>query len=209
LSKFEVISFFKQDRSGRVRWLLEELGVPYTSRFINPRKGENELPDYLKLNPLGMVPTVLEDGKPMIESAAICLSLTERYGKGALIPKTGTPERQEFWEWTFLTMATLDSRMHEWLQARFAPDTSPRKACMDEILASIREAALLYERRLTDREFLVGRELTLADILTAPILAWHLGELLGEKDFPAIDRYIRRMAVRPAVRASGAIDLEP
>src|ERR1700760_5077770 len=68
-------------------WMLEELGVPFSVRTVDIRKGDQKTPDYLKLNPAGKVPT-LTDGKVVVsENPAIAIYLADRYGYGTLAPR--------------------------------------------------------------------------------------------------------------------------
>src|SRR2546430_976571 len=137
---FEVIGFVKQDRSGRIRWLFEELEMHYTSRFLDHRKGENESPEYLRLNPLGVVPTLLENGTPINESAAICLYLADRYGAHkAIAPDSTSHLRSEFLHWYFLAAATLDAKTNELGVAERAPAGDPLHARIPAITSELRE----------------------------------------------------------------------
>lgn len=206
LPSFEVIGFVKQDRSGRIRWTLEELEIPHTSRFLDIRKGENESPEYLELSPLGLVPTLLENGHPLNESGAICLYLADRYGsRKAIAPDATSHLRGEFLHWYFLAAATLDAKTNELGLAERAPAGDPLHLRIDTITAELREICQLFENRLSERDYLVGNEFSLADILSGNCLSWLLDGELPPADFPAIHAYIERLKTRPAVKASGAI----
>jgi glutathione S-transferase len=74
---------------------LEELGIAYESIELDPKKDDqHKQPEFLKLNPMGQVPTLLDDGHPMFESSAIINYLGDTYGvERDLYPASGTPER--------------------------------------------------------------------------------------------------------------------
>src|SRR5262245_27813941 len=88
-----------QTRAFRVLWLLEELGVPYEHvRGGNP--AELRSPEFLKLNPNGRVPVLVDGDVVLFESLAINLYLAERYGAESLWPKT-PGERAQAVQWSF------------------------------------------------------------------------------------------------------------
>jgi glutathione S-transferase len=203
---FEVIGFVKQDRSGRVRWLLEELELSYESRFLDWRKDENESSEYRRLNPLGVVPTLLERGQAMIESGAICLYLADRYGAGkALAPDPLNPLRAEYLQWFFFVAATLDAKANELGLAENSPEGDSLRARIPSILTELRQVSWVLEDRLKERDYLVGNEFSVVDILAGNCFGWLLGGELPAAEFPALHSYVERLKKRPALRASGAI----
>ena len=75
-----------------VHWLLIELGLPHRLHALDFEKREQKSPDYLKLNPAGVVPTlVIDDGPPIREAAAIALHLGELVPERELVPALATP----------------------------------------------------------------------------------------------------------------------
>src|SRR5207253_1232227 len=92
-------------RAVRARWMLEELGVPHE---IVPFDFEKEDPEYLKIHPLGMVPAVVDDGKPLFESSAIVMHYADKYPEKKLAPALGTYERALYYQWIFFTMTHLE-----------------------------------------------------------------------------------------------------
>ena len=82
-------------RSVRVRWLLEELSVPYEVVPVEFKRESLRSPSYLKIHPLGRVPALRDGEVQMIESGAMLEYLLERYGAGRLAPAPGAPEQQQ------------------------------------------------------------------------------------------------------------------
>jgi len=80
--------------------VLQELGLPYTSRQIDRPAGALNSPEYRALHPLGLIPALETPDGPMFETAAILLYLTEQHG---LAPAPGTPDRAAFLTWLFFT----------------------------------------------------------------------------------------------------------
>jgi len=78
-----------------------EMGVPFKLVEVDVDKGQQKSPDYLKLNPNARVPTLIEDGRVMYESAAILLYLCEKHPQAGLMPLVGSPQRAPFLQWLF------------------------------------------------------------------------------------------------------------
>ncbi|MGZ3809767.1 MAG: glutathione S-transferase family protein, partial [Bacteriovorax sp.] len=98
-----------QDRSDRVRWLLEEMKVPYVDHFLRKKNGDMDTPEYRKLNPMGRVPTIVDGDIIMNESAAICIYLADRYSSGILAPKMeDTKLRAEYTKWMVFSVGSLE-----------------------------------------------------------------------------------------------------
>ncbi len=97
-----------------VHWLLIELGVPFEARRLDLDAQEHKRPEYLALNPNGLVPTLLIDGKPVYESAALLTLLAERHPEAKLSPATGTAERTTYVQWMFHLSNTLQPAFRDW-----------------------------------------------------------------------------------------------
>jgi glutathione S-transferase len=98
-----------QDRSDRVRWLLEEMKTPYENIFLKKDNGELNTPEYRALNPMGRVPTLVDDDLVMHESAAICMYLADKYSYGVLAPKLEDSKlRAEYTKWMIFSVGSLE-----------------------------------------------------------------------------------------------------
>jgi len=99
-----------------VRLALEELGVPYQTVLVDRRARAQKSPDYLALNPAGLIPVLETPDGPVFETGAILLWLADRHG--ALIPAPGTPARATAIKWLFF----LSNTLHPALRMIFYPD---------------------------------------------------------------------------------------
>src|ERR1700730_9384681 len=77
---------FPPTRSIRARWALQELGVDFEPITVNLVKGENRLPEFLRINPAGKVPVLVDGDLVLTESIAIVMYLAEKYRDKALLP---------------------------------------------------------------------------------------------------------------------------
>jgi glutathione S-transferase len=92
--------------------LLEEIGADYDLVLVDKKAGAQKAPDYLKLNPTGRIPVLLDNGKAVFESAAIMLHLVDQHPQAGMAPLPGTPERAQFYQWlVFLTNSLQEAQM--------------------------------------------------------------------------------------------------
>ncbi len=89
---------WRSSASRRVRLCLAEKGLPYEGHNVDLEKMEHHSPEYLKINPLGVIPTLIHDGKPLHESGTICEYLDESFPDPKLRPDTPY-ERAEMRNW--------------------------------------------------------------------------------------------------------------
>ncbi len=98
-----------QDRSDRVRWLLEELKVPYENVWLKKKNGEMDTPQYRALNPQGRTPTLVDGDIVLFESAALCLYIADTYGYGKLAPRFEDKKlRAEYMQWMTWSTGSLE-----------------------------------------------------------------------------------------------------
>jgi glutathione S-transferase len=210
----KVYGFVSYDRSGKVRWTLEELGLPFEYVSLDYEKGEAKTPEHLKRHPLGRVPVLEMDGITMFESVAICWYLAERFPTGNLLPDLGTPKRAECLQWTYFSEATLDAAKTYRAAFKALPDypadakTPEGKLSQEVFLQNKKEAddefnlvLGVINKRLETGEYLCGR-FTIADITLAYSLGWTY-KRGGLADYPALRSYIERNMQRPAAVKSG------
>jgi len=102
-----ILHHLENSRSHRILWLLEELGVPYEIKLYK-RDPKTSLapPELLAIHPLGKAPVITDEGNTIAESGAIIEYLVERYGKGALIPPSGTPQKMRYTYWMHFAEGT-------------------------------------------------------------------------------------------------------
>src|SRR5260370_5953618 len=85
---------------------LEEIGAAFELRLVDRDKSAHKAPDYLRLNPNGLIPAFVDGDLVLFESAAICLHLADRHPSSRLAPELGTAERATFYIWQILLTHT-------------------------------------------------------------------------------------------------------
>jgi len=97
-----------QSRSIRPRWMLEEIGQPYELVSLDLQAGDQKKPEYLKINPNGTVPTLVDGDLVLYESAAICQYLADKFPDKRLAPPVNTPARGYYYQWIHFSMSTIE-----------------------------------------------------------------------------------------------------
>ncbi len=88
-------------------FVLEELGVPFALRLVDRTRDAQKEPEYLKRNPMGRIPTLLDGDLVLFEAAAICLHLADRHPHAALAPRVGSDERADLYKWLMFLTNTI------------------------------------------------------------------------------------------------------
>jgi glutathione S-transferase len=191
-------------RSLRVLWTLEELGAKADVKTL-PFPPREKQPDYLKVNPTGAIPAMVDGDRVMTESLAICEYLAAKHGSSLLVAP-GEPERVPFLEWLWYGESTLMTPLSRLGRVASLP---VKGEAIDVVLADARESLLVrlksLEQRLEGRDFLVAGRLTLADVSVGYPL--HLIAVFGI-DVPLGTRtaaYRERLRTRPAFVRAAAI----
>ncbi|MDO8372736.1 MAG: glutathione S-transferase family protein, partial [Polaromonas sp.] len=100
--------------------VLEEIGVPYQRVLVDRLQNAHKAPEYLKLNPNGLIPVLVDGDLVLYETAAICLHLSDRHPEAGLVPPLGTAERAHFYKWLMWLTNTLQAT----LMTYFYPERS-------------------------------------------------------------------------------------
>jgi glutathione S-transferase len=188
----------------RVHWALEELGVPYEGVKIDFKSGELKKPEFLKLNPNGKVPTLVDDGVPYFESIAILIFLGEKYGKAkGLWPAAGTHAHGQAMSWTVWAAATLlnaGTRVMANTSAEAPEDTKNAKQG-EAALKEFEGLIGLLDTRLSSSPYLTGDDFTLTDALLAADLWWYQMVIKPDMDrWPHLKAWAGRCMDRPAFK---------
>jgi glutathione S-transferase len=182
-----------------VHWMLIELGVPFEAKLVDIDAGAQRSPDYLRMNPSGRVPTLVVDGVPHGESAALLMLLAERHPEKKFAPLPGSPTRADWLETMIYLANTVLPAMRDWFYAD--KDGDPQGAEAVKALARRRiEAAWdRLDARLTDgRAHLVGSELSTVDFLATMLMRWSRNMPRPATTWKHLTPYIQRMRSRPA-----------
>lgn len=192
----------------KVSIMLEEVELPYNVIHVKLGKKEQKQDWYLKLNPNGRIPTIVDhdnDDFPVFESGAILIYLAEKTGK--LMP-SDLKGRSTVIQWLMFQKAGIGPMQGQAnVFYRYAPE---------KIEYAIRryqkETRRLYEvldKRLKDNEFLAGQEYSIADIATYPWIHVHAWAGIEVHDLDNLVRWKESVGERPAVKRGMAVPRPP
>lgn len=191
----KLYSMAYQDRSDRVRWLLEEMGVPYTDHFLSKEKGELNSAEYRAINPMGRVPTVVDGDQILFESSAICMSLADTYSYGKLAPKIDNRElRAEYTKWMVFSVGSLECV----IARMFTHVNSADEAKITH--AYVREQCEIFKMILnpilSKQDYILSSGFSTADIMLGAIIPGAHDFLIAEN--PPLLAYMERLMNRDA-----------
>jgi glutathione S-transferase len=176
-------------RDLRVRWALEEAGLPYR---VESTPFRERGPAHFAAQPFGQVPWLTDGDLTIFESGAILLHLAEK--SPALMP-TDPRGRAEVVAWVVGALNSVDLPSQPWVLFRFMgfPGTSPEAKFVEDFLKARLER---MEAVLAGREWLAGGRFSVADLLMADVLR-PVDRFDGLASYPACRAYVARMTARP------------
>lgn len=205
---------YRNGRTLRALWTLEEAGARYDYVEVDVLRGEGKAEWFLELNPAGKVPVLVDGELVLTESAAICLHIAERHPQAHLLPPPATTARSACYQWISFLLTEMDAPLWIIAKHRFALPADKRVPQVIETAKwEFAAAAELLAHGLGQRQWLCGT-FSVADVVAGHILLWaqsarcavpqrlmqYLGESTARPAFAAA-RSTTRPAAHPA-RAS-------
>ena len=171
----------------------EQIDVPKT-----------DLPDpaFLDISPLNQVPVLtLPDGRSMTESAAICILLAERPPDAGLAPEADAPARADFLRWmAFMSSVLYPAILRFYYAYRYTTDADGTKAVKQAAVAEMDRGFAVVDAALQSRDWLVGDNLSLADIYLVMLVAWYPEVDSARAAWPHIERLWATLRDHPLMR---------
>lgn len=192
---------------------LEELGLPYEAHRVNIMEGDQFDPGFVKINPNSKIPAIIDPDGPggapisLMESGAILLYLADKAGK--LIP-ADPRERQQTIEWLFFQMASVGPMFGQY--GHFAKFAKGKTDDYGEERYGKETKRLLevLDKRLSGREYLVGTELSIADVATVPWINaldfYEVKDTIEYASFTNVSGWVDRVMAREAVQRGIAVN---
>jgi len=189
----------------KVMWAADEMGVPWERVDIGGRAGGNRKPDYLALNPNGLVPTIEDDGLVLWESNTILRYLASKHGK--LAPKDPAKradiERWMDWQLSLLVPA-MAPLFRGWTRT---PPAERDPAALEKHRQAAVPHWTVLDQQLAGRQWVGGGEFTIGDIPPGVwIHRWYLMPI-ERPDLPHLRAWYERLLARPAYRKHVALPL--
>ena len=182
-----------------VHWMLIELGAPLELVRVDFEAGDQRDPAYLKLNPAGRVPTLVVDGRPYSESAALLMLLAERHPRAGLAPAPAAPDRAKWLETMLFLANTVSPAFRDWFYANKDGDPAGAEAVRALARSRIEGAWDRLDAQLADSEaYLFGDRPGAVDFLAAMLMRWSRNMPGPANQWPALAGYVGRMADLPS-----------
>jgi len=191
----------------KITLFLEEAGLEYKIHPVNIGKGEQFQPGFLAISPNNRIPAIVDnapadDGKPIsvFESGAILLYLAGKTGR--FIPRDlrGQVQTLEWVMWQMGGLGPMAGQNHHF--RNYAPEKLPY--AIDRYVKETSRLYAVLDKRLSGRDFIVGREYTIADMACYP---WVIPDRQGQdiEDFPNLKRWLAAIRARPATQRAYAL----
>jgi glutathione S-transferase len=185
-------------RSHLIRFALEETALPHALRILDVMKGEHKSPDYMHLNPLGQLPTLVEGDLVLREAAAIAMHLADSAPEKKLAPPVGTTERATYYQWVVFSVATeLFALSKIAMHTRFLPPPMRVPAIAEDGRAQWAQVAPALALGVRGKKWLLGDAFSMADVLVGGSL-WLANLIDVLAPHPELVAYYHRVSDRPA-----------
>ena len=199
MSKQALVFYTHPQSRGRVaRWMLEEVGVPYTTEFVEYGKAGMKTPAYLAINPMGKVPALRCGDHVVTENAAICAWLADAYPAARLAPASDDPNRADYLRWLFYVAGPLEEAMFA-LAAKVEADP------VTAGFGRVEDVVDTLDGLLSGRQFVAGDRFSAADLMMSAYMGWYMQFGLLDKR-PSFEAYVARHQQREAARRANVID---
>ena len=186
--------------------VLHELGVPFNLSLVDRTVNAHKAPEYLKLNPNGLIPALVDGDLVLYETAAICLHLADTHPAAQLAPPLGSSERAHFYKWLmWLTNTVQATLIHYFYGDRMLDAGNAEGAAQLKAHAQARVIGYLaqIDAHLASHggPWMMGTHCTVLDPYVWMVSRWTRGfSTQPARSFPHIHSFLQRMLERPAMQ---------
>ena len=187
--------------------LLREIGAPFELKLVQREQGAHKSPEYLKLNPNGLVPVLVDGDLVLYETAAICLYLADKYPEAKLAPPPGSSAaRAHFQQWLIWLTNTLQAMLlHYFYPERLVDEGNTPAAAAVKAQAMAKVGAMLAQLDAQlgacGGPWLLGQAYSAVDPYAFMLCRWTRGfAARPARDYAHIAAYLQRLLQRPALQ---------
>lgn len=192
--------------------LLREIGCPFELVLVRRDEGAHKRPEYLKLNPNGQIPVLVDGPLVLYETAALCLHLADTHPEAGLAPPLGTAERAHFYKWLAWLTNTLQARlMHYFYPDRLVDpgDAGAAAQVKARAQADVQRMLVQLDDQLASHggPWLLGEHYSALDPYAFMLCRWTRGfDARPAREHAHLGPYLQRMLQRPAVQQAFAAE---
>ena len=197
------LHYYPANANAAAHMLLEEIGAPYELLLVDRAVNGQKSKEYLKINPLGRIPTLVDRDLVLFEAAAIVLHLVDAHPDAGLAPKVGTPERAKFYQWLiFLTNSLQEELMVYQYPERLAGNDAAATAVVKRG-AEARASAFLDvidDHLKANGPLFLGNQLSAVDFYLVMLSRWARPMGKPPRSRPGIAKLLDKVTALPSVR---------
>jgi glutathione S-transferase len=214
------LHYFPSNASIAPHILLHEMGLPFELKLVDRASNAQKSAEYLKMNPNGLIPVLVDGDLVLYETAAICLHLTDTHPEKNLAPAVGTAARAHFYKWLMWMTNTVQPAMIMYFYTeRYTASTDPEVVA--QITAKTQERVGAMLRQLDDHlraqsgPWMMGEQFTVLDIYAFMLGRWtrlFKGDAASTQParsvaaWPHLGPFMERVRARPAVQRAAATE---
>jgi len=190
----DTVTFYTNPLSrGRIaHWMLEEVGAKFEAKLLDFEKKEHKDPKFLKINPMGKLPTIVHRNTVVTEGAAICAYLADAFPAAKLAPATDDPARGTYMRWLFFGAGCVEPALLDKMLAR-PPASRPESLGY----GTYQETMDTLEKALIPGPFILGDRFSAADVYISAQISWGT-RMKAIEPRPVFQKYVARCEDRPA-----------
>lgn len=191
--------YYPRNASWAPHMLLKELVVEHELVLVDRKSEAQKGQEYLKINPTGRIPTLVDGERVIFESAAICMHLSDSHPESNLVPSS-PQERAHFFQWLFYLTTTIQPE----LMLFFYPEKHTeleicRKSIVENQEIRVSEMFELVDKQLSNFNYVAGNTLTICDFFLFMLSHWASGFKTGPLSFKNLGAHLRSLAKRPSI----------
>lgn len=184
-----------------IHWMLIELDLPYELKRVDFDSKQQKSPEYLKLNPSGVVPTLVIDGDVHTESVALLMHLADSHPAKGFAPAIGTAERARYYQWLLYLANVVQPLFRNW----YYPAEVAGEANVDAVKESARLRSEACWQRLDDHlgehgPWLLGEKMSAADFHLTMLMRWSRNLPKQAIEWPNLARLAAAIKARPSFK---------
>ncbi len=194
--------YYPDNASLAPHMVLEEISAPFELVFLDRARDAHKALDYLKLDPHGRIPTLVDGDLVLYEASAICLHLTDHHPGAGLAPEIGSVERAHFYKWLVYLTNTVQAEMSPYYYPhRWADDEAGAASVKRHAEARMGEMFNRMEDGLAEGgPYLLGNRFSAADLYLLMLAGWSRPFEQPAHTRPRLAQLLERVAARPAVQ---------
>lgn len=190
-----------RSRAQMVHWMLHEVGAPFRLVHIDLEKGEHKTPEFLAINPMGKLPTLVHDGTVITETAAIITYLADAFPQAGLAPALGDKRRGTYLRWLFFGAGCFEPAL---MDTMFKRPPVERKGAVG--YGSYEDTLNALKTMLVPGPYILGDQFSAADVYLGSQLGWATQFGAPGLKEPVFVNYLARITERPAYKRAAIAD---